>query len=153
MKAEIKQLQQARCPNNYSNITGTSGSFKSMNGQITCCRCNCVGHFAYSCKTNLTSMITNTCFPHAQPHAGDFQSQGPGYVNYGTSQCLQPQYLPNDKPWHTTFRTENHKKHNTMGYHYLQDYIYNRAPWKPTSQFVNNKHQSRRSNIPGQHKN
>ena len=69
-------------------------------------------------------MITNTRFPHAQPHAGGFQSQGPGYVNYGTSQCLQPQYLPNDKPWHTTFRTENHEQHNTMGYHYLQDYIY-----------------------------
>lgn len=63
MRAEIKQLQQTRCPSSCPNAPETIKSFLTMDVQIICCCCNQFGHFAHLYKTNITPVKTNKYFP------------------------------------------------------------------------------------------
>ena len=54
MKAEIRHLQQMKCPNTYPVPPGNYRSFRTTDGSIICRLCNRVGNFARACKANLT---------------------------------------------------------------------------------------------------
>ena len=68
MRAEIKQLQQAKCSSSYLNTHATSRCPSTKDDQIICRRRNRAWYFPRSCSANLTPGKTNTRFLHAQPH-------------------------------------------------------------------------------------